>query len=192
MMDNQRETIRAFVALDLDSTSLRRVARVADRLRMGSGAPSATWVAPAAMHVTLKFMGELPIDAAAPVAHALQALVGGKAAPQACPFRLTAFPKVEEAHVVIAELQDTRGELTKLAKEVAEVTRKLGLEGEERTFTPHVTLARLKRSYDARRWLRVELAEGAGECRAASLTLYRSELGSGGATHVPLARFLFS
>ena len=44
MAAKKTATIRAFVALDLDPMSLRRVVRVADRLRMGSGAPSATVV----------------------------------------------------------------------------------------------------------------------------------------------------
>jgi 2'-5' RNA ligase len=192
MADKGRETIRAFVALDLDATSLRRVARVADRARMGSGAPSATWVPPTKMHVTLKFMGELPVEAAAPLADALRLLVEGTAAPQACTFRLAAFPAVQHAQVVIAELEDASGRLAKLAAEVAALAEQHGIERDKGPYRPHVTIARLKRPYDARRWLRAELAEAAGECRAAGVTLFRSELGSGGATHVPLARFVFS
>jgi 2'-5' RNA ligase len=187
-----RETIRAFVALDLDPTSLRRVARVADRLRMGSGAPSAVWVAPKAMHLTLKFMAELSVEAATPLANALRSLVDGRAAPQACAFRLAAFPALQEAQVVVAELEDISGQLSDLAEEVAVLARRLGIAGEQRSFKPHVTLARVKRPYDARRWLRPELAEGVGECRAAGLTLFQSELGSGGSTYVPLARFVFA
>jgi len=55
-----------------------------------------------------------------------------------------------------------------------------------------VTLARLKRAYDSRRWLRQELVDGAGVCRAQSVTLYRSEPALEGATYVPLARFSFA
>jgi 2'-5' RNA ligase len=191
-MDIQRETIRAFVALDLDPTSLRRVARVADRLRMASGAPSATWVPAGVMHVTLKFVGELPIEVAAPLANELRLLVDGRAAPRACPFRLAAFPNLEAAQLVIAELQDASGELSKLAEDIAVHALKLGIKREDRPFRPHVTLARLKRMYDARRWLRGELAEGVGECRGGGLTMYRSELGATGAKHTPLAKFVFS
>jgi RNA 2',3'-cyclic 3'-phosphodiesterase len=192
MADQPREAIRAFVALDLDATSLRRVARVADRLRMGSGAPSATWALPDAMHVTLKFMSELPIEAVAPLGDALRPLVEGKTAPKACPFRLEAFPGREHANVVIVELEDASGALVKFAERVDKLAHKHGIVLEERPFRPHVTLARLKRPYDARRWLRPELAEGAGDCRAAGLTLFRSDLGTGEAKHVPLARFVFS
>lgn len=191
MADKPPETIRAFLALDLDSTSRRRVARIADRLRMGSGAPSATWVPPAQMHVTLKFMAELPIDAVALLGDALRPLVEGKSAPKASPLRLEAFPTMEAARVVMVELEDASGGLAKLAERVDKLAHKFGIVREERPFRPHVTLARLKRPYDSRRWLRPELAAMSGECRAASVTLFRSELGSAGATHVPLARFGF-
>jgi 2'-5' RNA ligase len=187
-------TIRAFVALDLEPMSLRRVVRVADRLRMGSGAPSATWVPGPKMHVTLRFVGALPADAVAPLGKSLGALAEGKPAPKPCALRLAAFPSIEDAEIVVVELCDTSGGVGKLAEKVDKLVMKLGVAKETRPFRPHVTLARLRRAYDSRRWLRQELVEGAGECRASHLTLYRSEPGQGdeGATYVPLARFPFA
>jgi 2'-5' RNA ligase len=55
-----------------------------------------------------------------------------------------------------------------------------------------VTLARLKRSYDARKWLRPELTEGVAPCQVTHLTLYRSHLRPEGAEYVPLARAAFA
>ena len=183
------ETIRAFVALDLESMSLRRVTRVSDRLRMGSGAPSATWTPAAQLHVTLKFMPALPGEAVAPLGKALGKLAEGLQAPAPSPMRLDAFPSIDAATVVVVELQDADGAMGRLATKIDKLANKHGVPLEKRAFRPHVTLARLKRPYDATRWLRQELTEGAGECRASSLTLYRSDLSPEGATYVPLARF---
>jgi RNA 2',3'-cyclic 3'-phosphodiesterase len=183
--------VRAFLALDLDATSLRRVARVSDRLRMGSGAPSAAWVLPAQMHVTLKFMALLPIAAIDPLAESVRPLVEHVPAPGACPFTLGSFPAADRARVVVAELKDAGGALAALAARLDAIAHAHGVPREDRALRPHVTLARLKRPYDARRWLRPELAEGAGECRAAGVTLFRSDIGPQGATYVPLARFIF-
>jgi 2'-5' RNA ligase len=183
------ETIRAFVALDLESMSLRRVTRVSDRLRMGSGAPSASWTPVAQLHVTLKFMPELPAKAIAPLGKALGTIAAGLEAPAPSPMRLDAFPSIEAASVVVVELADADGALKKLAGKIDKLAAKHGVKLEKRAFRPHVTLARLKRPYDATRWLRQELTEGAGECRASSLTLYRSDLSLEGATYVPLAQF---
>jgi|GEM_PF-603083 len=188
------ERFRAFVAIDLEPMSLRRVARVADRLRMGSGAPSASWTAPAKMHVTMKFLGDdFPLDAVAALGQALAPLADGQAPPPACPFRLDAFPSSEHARVIVVELDDAAGVWAKLAGQVDRLAAKHGVAREKRPFRPHVTIARLKRPYDARRWLRPELTEGVGDCKAASLTLYRSQLGGAeGSVYVPLAQFAFS
>jgi len=189
---DEDDSVRAFVALDLDAVSLRRVARVADRLRMGSGAPSATWTPSTKMHVTLKFMGHLSVDAVAPIGKALGRLVAGKKAPRPGTFRLDAFPSVEDAKIVVAELGDPFGDLGKLAAAVDKIASKHGVADETRPFRPHVTLARLKRPYDTRRWLRPELAGGKDECKVAAMTLYRSELGAEGSTYVPLGRFEYA
>jgi 2'-5' RNA ligase len=204
MGGDRAEKVRAFVALDLEPASLRRVGRVADRLRMGSGAPSATWTPHAKMHVTLKFLGEVGHDAVVALGEGLRPLAEGKLPPSPCGLRLSAFPSPEEARIVVAELVDELGEIAILAAKVEKLAAKAGIarvpEGtghhkpvlrEERPYRPHVTLARLKRPYDARRWLRPELTEGLAPCHLTHVTLYRSELLAEGAEYVPLARVAF-
>jgi 2'-5' RNA ligase len=159
---------------------------------MGSGAPSATWTPPTKMHVTLKFLGQMATDAVVLLGQSLRDLAEGKPAPAPSAFRLEAFPSVQDARVVVVELMDEDKTLEKLAAKVDKLARKLGVHEEERPYRPHVTLARLKRPYDARKWLRPELTEGSGLCQATHLTLYRSELEPEGAVHVPLARFAFA
>jgi 2'-5' RNA ligase len=186
--------IRAFVALDLDAMSVRRVARVADRLRMASGAPSATWTPPAKMHVTLKFMAALPERAVAPLSEKLGALVAGAKRPRQRACSVQAFPSVEQANVVVIEFEDPSRDLFGLAEKVDKLAHKHGVPRESRSFRPHVTLARLKRPYDSRRWLKPDAAVGAGEFIAARVTLYRSDLGAdkdGSSLYVPLATFDF-
>ena len=186
------ERIRAFVALDLDTLSLRRIVRTSDRLRMASGAPAATWTTSDKMHITLKFAGELDAAAAVPIGAALRTLAEGKPPPAPCKVKLDAFPKMEQARIVVVELVDASGDIAKLAASIDKLTAKHGVPKEDRPFRPHVTLARLKRPYDARKWLRADVAEAAGECRCATLTLYRSELKPDGSIYIPLASFAFA
>ena len=187
------DTIRAFVALDLDAMSMRRVVRIADRLRMASGAPSASWTPQGKMHVTLKFMAALPLAAVPPLTKALATLVEGKKAPVPGTCRLQAFPSVEQAHVIVVELTDPHRDLAKLAAKIEKLASRHGVEPEPRPFRPHATIARLKRPYDSRRWLNPDLADATAEFQAACLTLYRSDLGGGGKDagpeYVPLAKY---
>jgi len=192
---NDAESIRAFVALDLDTMSVRRAARVADRLRMASGAPSAAWTPHGKMHVTLKFMGDLPMKAVGSLGKALGALVETKKAPSPGTCSLQAFPGAAQASVVVIEFEDPDGTLAKLAEKIDKLTSKYGVPRESRTFRPHVTLARLKRPYDSRRWLRPDLAQVAGEFTVSRLTLYRSDLGAdkdGSSSYTPLASFAYA
>lgn len=192
MRDAPTTAIRTFVALELDATSVRRVARVADHLRMASGAPSAIWTPPAKMHVTLKFVAALPEALAAPIGTALGTLVENKPAPRLGGMRLTAFPSTTHAQVVVIELTDPEHAVAKLAEQIEGSTAELGVAPEPRGFRPHVTIARLKRPYDGRRWLRPEVTEGVGDCRAVRVVFSRSILTSAGASYLPLASFDFA
>jgi len=192
MAKDKPAAIRAFVALDLDATGLRRMVRLSDRLRMSSGAPSATWVPAGKMHVTLKFAAELPESAIPALSKGLATLAEGKSAPAPCAVRLEAFPSAVKASIVVAELVDPKGALAKLAAKVDKLTSKHGVPLETRAYRPHVTLARVKLEYDARRWLRPELAEVTGECGMGAMTLYRSVLGDEGATYQVLGRWAYS
>ena len=189
MARDQGETIRAFVALDLDAASVRRIGRLSDRLRMGSGAPSASWTPVANFHVTLKFLGDVHTDAAVSLGTVLAPLAAATRAPAPSAVRLDAFPSAQEARVVVVELLDETKDVANLAAKVEELASKLDVPKEDRPYRPHVTLAHTKRPYDARRWLRPELAEGTEACQTTHLTLYRSRSQAGGTVYVPIARF---
>jgi 2'-5' RNA ligase len=183
--------LRAFVALEPDSPSLRRLARVSEHLRLASGAPSASWVPPARMHVTLLFVAALASESVDPLAQALRSLAAGRSAPDLGGLKLEAFPSLASAEVAIAEVADPQKDVAKLAAAVNAHAGSLGIPVDARPFRPHVTLARLKRAYDARRWLRPGVADVVGECRAGRLTLFQSVLTERGAEYTSLAGFDF-
>jgi 2'-5' RNA ligase len=185
-----RLSIRAFVALDLDEASTLSATRVVDRLRNAGGAPSATWTASDKMHVTLKFAGALPVEAVEPIKVALAPLAVAPRLPWTCPLAICAFPVIERARVLILELADDEAStLARLAAALDERFATFGVAREERAFRPHITLARLKRPHNARRWLHDERAGLPGTCTLTALTFYRSDLRPEGPVHTPLARF---
>jgi 2'-5' RNA ligase len=189
MAATEAPTLRAFVALDLDTMSVRRVVRVADRLRMGSGAPSASWTPASKMHMTVKFLGTIKRASVQQLAAAIGPLATGKGAPRPGTFHLGAFPSVDAARVVVALLDDPHRELAALAERLEQIGEGVGVARETREFRPHLTLARLKMPFDVRRWVRPELAPGTDACSVVRLTLFESRQGEQGTTYVPLASF---
>jgi 2'-5' RNA ligase len=181
-------TLRAFVALDLDAVSLKRVAHLSQCLQATKTAPRATWTPPEKMHVTLAFAGALRSDLVDALARALQPVAKSVLIPTAHRSWLDAFPSTTKAGVVVLRLQDESGVLATLAKKITDLPSLRTVGKADRPFRPHVTLARLRRASDVRQWLRTR-PDASGGCRMTALTLYRSDLGAGGSTYVALERF---
>jgi RNA 2',3'-cyclic 3'-phosphodiesterase len=137
--------VRLFVALNLPDGVRRALWAAAAPVRE-LGLPI-KWVRPEGIHVTLKFLGEVPdarepelraaLARAAAGGHALPLVVGG----------FGAFPGLERPRVIWAGLEPDPA-LEGLHHRVEQAFVPLGFPPEGRPFRPHVTLGRAAR--DAR------------------------------------------
>ncbi|MCJ2142279.1 RNA 2',3'-cyclic phosphodiesterase [Methylobacterium sp. E-066] len=124
-------------------TGLAVPPEVADALRIyRGGLPGARWIEPRDYHVTLRFLGDVAIPVAEDV---LEAMAEMRVRP-ALTVTLDGLgifggdrPRALYASVVPSP------ELIDLQAEQERLVRRAGIEPERRKFTPHVTLARLKR-----------------------------------------------
>lgn len=147
-----------------------------------------SWVNPASIHLTLKFIGELPEDKAD---RACEMLV--EAAKGIKPFTVTvegigAFPTLKAPRVIWARVREDTPLMT-LAANIEERLAGAGIEKDERPFHPHLTLCRIKSPSEGRELSR--LIEGQKpqimmDFPVRSFVLFRSELRAGGAIHTPL------
>jgi 2'-5' RNA ligase len=102
-------------------------------------APEVRWVRPESLHVTLKFIGEQPLENVDAIKDALKPVV-------ARPFTLNFsgygfFPTAKSARVFWVGIE-TGAELGKLAELIDKACMPLGIGKEEREFSAHLTLAR--------------------------------------------------
>jgi 2'-5' RNA ligase len=104
------------------------------------------WVAPESMHVTVKFLGNVPQSRI----HAIVA-AAGEATGRADPFTLTltnlgAFPNDRSPRVIWVGLADDAGTaaLAHLFGEVEGALAGIGFEREVKQYSPHITLARTR------------------------------------------------
>lgn len=130
--------VRTFVAVDLPEEMRNRIAEVAQGLR-GSVA-RLTFVAPAQIHVTLAFLGEVEEDRLGAVAAALEAV-------RPAPFELAVGPIAGNSRssprTIWCPCTDD-GSLAALAGAVGAALEPLGFVPERRAFRGHATVARVK------------------------------------------------
>jgi len=195
--------MRIFVALDLDDGIRQRIQRFMDGVQ--NFAPDARWVNAASLHVTLKFIGEKPIEI-------VEQIKSGLAQVRAEPIEITFggygfFPTAKAARVFWVGIK-AGPQLADLASKVDDITKPLGVPEENRAFSPHLTLARGgsgsgapgRRKDDRANKVFMRLQEKLaalpdpqfGNITAREFFLYQSELQRGGARYTKIARFPLS
>lgn len=180
--DGGRSVMRCFVAVDVASPSLRRsleAAQLGLRRAFGPNDP-VKWVAVHQLHVTMKFLGEIPEEAALRAGEAM-----GRAAAALPPFDvriagLGAFPSPERPSVIWAGVGAGKAELVRLASLVEAQMEAEAFPRERRPFQAHLTLGRVREGARVPAAAVQALAEAAGRdyggWRVDRLLLMRSEL----------------
>jgi 2'-5' RNA ligase len=192
--------MRIFIALDIDDTIRQRLQRFMEGV---SGfAPDARWVRPESLHVTLKFVGEKPIETVEEIKRALSSI---RAEPIEISFRgYGFFPTAKAARVCWVGI-DSGPKLPSLAKAVDDSTFALGIPKEDHPYTPHLTLARgggrsgapshRKEDVPNKNFQRLQEKLVAlptpdfGTITAHEFLLYQSQLSPGGSRYTKIATF---
>ncbi len=148
-MDSKKEVsgsphqIRSFVAIELPDeakrglTALRKeLARREDRF--------VKWVDPGGIHLTLKFLGNIPSGRVTEITEAIE-----RAAQGIHPFRLEIsglgiFPGPKQARVFWVGVGGELDKLSGLQQNIDSALAALGFAREERPFVPHLTMARVR------------------------------------------------
>ncbi len=130
--------MRVFIAVDLPSEVREQFGQIQRELEPLSG--KARWVAPASIHITLKFIGEVPDKRIEAIDTALTSLTW-KA------FTVTVsgvgfFPGNRSPRVFWAGIKAPT--MQELAEQLDSRLESLGFEKENREFRPHITLARAR------------------------------------------------
>ncbi|TWD79236.1 2'-5' RNA ligase [Kribbella amoyensis] len=137
------------------------------------------WAADENWHITLAFLGEVPEWKTDELGERLE-----RAAQRQKPFDLRlsgagAFPSVADARVLWTGVRDEANQLPHLAMTTRSAANKAGVPVEGRKFTPHLTLARLRRPVDVVRWVRIFDTYEGPSWTAESIRLISSRLGQG-------------
>ena len=191
------DSIRAFVAIDLPEHAKQSLAQLTEILR-GAYVGGLRTVRPEGIHLTLKFLGNIPANQVTQIGAEV-----GRAAAKHSAFDLTlggigVFPNRRSPQVLWAGVEGDLETLRDIQSDLEGLLETLGFAREKREFNPHLTLARLdNRVSREERQRAVDVLEQAGfgpvAIRASSVSLIRSILRPRGAEYrnlvkVPLSR----
>ena len=138
------DTIRSFIAIDLPPEAKAALAALTQTL-IADGLSGVRWVKPEGIHLTLKFLGNIPSHTPPRLLTALQS-----SSQNHPPFSLGlgdfgVFPSPNNPRVLWVGVTGDMDALSRLQASVEEACHTLGFEPDRRPFRPHLTLGRVRR-----------------------------------------------
>jgi 2'-5' RNA ligase len=197
------DSYRTFIAIELSPEIRRRIQEHIDQLRFAFPEVRASWLREDNLHLTLKFLGDVPIaripalsDAAAEAARSNESfdvIVSecGSFPPRGQPNVLwigvgSVPPAVAGGFAPPASASGLQSLHVAVENECAEA----GFERDPRPFHPHLTIARLGKSRGSRALAEhhKQLSFAPQTFTVSELIVFRSELSSEGSKHTMLSR----
>jgi len=188
------ETIRAFIAIELDHAVLKALDKLQTELRRDSSQKAVRWVDAGGIHLTLKFLGDVPIAQLDDLNVGLQRACQGFAPFIISCVGLGCFPNPSRPRVIWVGVDEPRGILAELQRAVEREIAPLGYPAEDRPFSPHLTLGRVRREAsrdDMRRLGELVTGHQVGklaQMETRAVSLIRSDLRPTGAVYTQLAK----
>jgi len=176
--------IRTFIAFELPANVLSAIRQVQDDITAYRF--KASWVHPAKIHLTLKFLGDTRAEAIPCIGKAIR-----KAAETFPPVQIRAgglgvFPGISRARVVWVGIGGETELLHKLQASLTKELNEIGFTGDNRPFKGHLTLGRFKKRPDPKKLLKaIEKWRGFESefFRADRVILFKSDLKPEGAIY---------
>ena len=184
------DTYRTFVAIELPTILRAKLIEHIAHLRRELPDARASWSREHNLHLTLKFFGNVPVSDIPKLSDAVARAVRGIK-----PFELTvagcgAFPPKGRPNVLWMGIEDRQEQLTALYLRIEGECANADFAREERSFHPHLTIARLRKAgYDR------QLAEAHKHLefrpqtfRVSEIVVFKSELLREGSKHTAISR----
>jgi len=182
--------LRAFIAVEIPHEIQQAIYKATSSFRQSTGS-LIRWVTPENMHLTLIFLGDVSptnvdiltriLRAEADSARCFDLRVGG----------IGSFPSLKRPRVLYIGIQAPAG-LEALHRGVESASRRLGYESEERAFSPHLTIGRVRQDASPSDQQKIRQAlenihiDSLGTARVDSVHLFKSDLKPSGSVYTKL------
>jgi len=180
--------MRTFIAVELPENIKNKIGELQAPLKKTKAFVS--WVKPENIHITLKFLGEVPEEKINEVFSAT-----GLALKNAKKFKINlkemgAFPDFRRPRVIWIGAGMGGEELSNMANKIEEEMEKIGYPKENRKFSPHFTMGRVKSPKGIEKLM--ELVKSTDfeteDIEVNEVTVMKSQLHPAGAIYTPLKK----
>jgi 2'-5' RNA ligase len=140
------EKIRAFIAIELADPIKVSLSSLIAKLRSKEhhSAKYVKWVNPKGIHLTLKFLGNVAPDQVPRIIEAITPSPQSLSPLELKLGKLGAFPNLQRPRVIWVAITGEVKPLITLQQDIDQALAPLGFPREERSFSPHLTLGRLR------------------------------------------------
>ena len=182
--------LRAFIAVEIPLSIRQAVCNATSALQRNIGS-LVRWVPMENMHLTLKFLGDISPSNVEMLNQMLRAESDLFPCFDLHVSGLGAFPSLKRPRVIYVGIQAPAA-LEALQRGIESASRRLGYESEERGFSPHLTIGRVRQNITSaeqqtiRRALEEIKVDALGTARVDSVHLYKSDLKPTGSVYTRL------
>jgi 2'-5' RNA ligase len=189
------ESIRLFIAIELTEELKAVLTEIGRELEARIPPRTVRWVKPAAMHLTLVFLGETPVSQLEAVKAAVSTAVAGLPQTSFGAVGLGCFPNPRRPRVIWVGVDEAAGNLPRIKEALDRELEPLGFKPERQPFSPHLTLGRVDKragnheAAELGRVLERATLQEIGRVEATQIHLIRSDLRPTGPVYTIVASF---
>jgi len=184
--------MRTFIALNLSDETKEELSRIQEEFKKADA--DVKWNKPHNIHITLKFLGDIDETKVSEIKSVLDSISRESKPFDISLFKLGAFPSLNQVRVLWVGIDKGCSEVDQIAASVENNLEKIGFLKEDRPFSAHLTLGRVKsgRNKAALKEKLSSIEAQPKSSRIDSITLYQSTLTPKGPIYTPLhvARFI--
>ncbi len=140
------ENIRSFIAIELTEEVRDKLINIQANLKQAGA--DVKWVKKNNIHLTLKFLGNIGSDNIENVTKALEELGNNNSRFTAELSEIGAFPRMDSPRIIWIGVEKGAKKLCDIVEGLEDLLEKIGLPKEEKEFHPHITLGRVKSSFN--------------------------------------------
>ncbi len=183
------DKLRIFIAIEIPTVIQDGLRILIESLRGSCEDARIRWVKPESIHLTLKFIGDIPHESVREITETLE-----KLSPKSSIFTLTVagigcFPNNAQPRVLWVGIREDGGKLTTLQKDIDLALEPLGIMPETRPYHAHLTVGRVKKPGTVGKLVSEMNTGMIGQMQVDKFSLIRSDLRPDGAKYSNLASF---